>query len=288
MPPPVSASVLNEVSPLDIFLRDFPNIERHGASPIQEQASEVIMREGETYPLIEFQNIDNPVNLPIVETDIERRWKQNGKTVVSDGTFFRKGITEESNPMLMSRLKGTPQEHFTKGPFINIVDPLLAGVTDKDEQNSLILHEFLHKTIQEMAKVHGPFIPPVTVDTLRDGRKGTSSLNEEDYIRLFETIFSRGNKNVQKDTSDYFVRRGFVQDQDELLTNPAILKNMSMIKNLAGRLNVKRHRRPPPQTPTIGLINDPTGKWTKSNKLENVFGSIKKYFNDLGRDMRER
>jgi hypothetical protein len=288
MPPPVSASVLNEVSPLDIFLRDFPNIERHGASPIQEQASEVIMREGETYPLIEFQNIDNPVNLPIVETDIERRWKQNGKTMVSDGTFFRKGITEESNPMLMSRLKGTPQEHFTKGPFINIVDPLLAGVTDKDEQNSLILHEFLHKTIEEMAKVHGPFIPPVTVDTLRDGRKGTSSLNEEDYVRLFETVFSRGNKNVQKDTSDHFVRRGFVQDQDELLTNPAILKNMSMIKNLAGRLNVKRHRRPPPQTPTIGLINDPTGKWTKSNKLENVFGSIKKYFNDLGRDLRER
>ena len=62
MPPPVSASVLNEVSPLDIFLRDFPNIERHGASPIQEQASEVIMREGETYPLIEFQNIDMAIN----------------------------------------------------------------------------------------------------------------------------------------------------------------------------------------------------------------------------------
>ena len=164
-----------------------------------------------------------------------------------------------------------------------------------------------------MAKVHGPFIPPVTVDTLRDGRKGTSSLNEEDYVRLFQTIFSRGNKNVQKNTADYFVRRGFLQDQDELLTNPAILKNMSLIKNLAGRLNVKRHRRSPPQTPTIGLINDPTGRWTNpntftnvysrdvspgvysppwsrtaSNKLENVFGSIKKYFNDLGRDMRER
>lgn len=309
MPPPVSASVLNEVSPLDIFLRDFPNIERHGASPIQEQASEVIMRKGETYPLIEFQNIDNPVNLPIVETDIERRWKQNGKTMVSDGTFFPKGITEESNPMLMSRLKGTPQEHFTKGPFINIVDPLLAGVTDKDEQNSLILHEFLHKTIEEMVNVHGR-LPFVTVDTL-DGDKAI--FEEEDYVRLFETVFSRGNKNIQKDTSDYFVRRGFVQDQDELLTNPAILKNMAIIKNLAGRLNVKRHRRPPPQTPTIGLMPQipsdfntfrdvDTGKrfnvspgvysppWsrTASNKLENVFGSIKKYFNDLGRDLRER
>ena len=120
MPSPVSASVLNEVSPLDIFLRDFPNIERHGASPIQEQASEVIMREGETYPLIEFQNRGDPVNFPIVKTSVTELNPQ--KTTESRGTFYPKGITKKDSDrsrLFASELKGTPQEHMTEGPFIH-------------------------------------------------------------------------------------------------------------------------------------------------------------------------
>lgn len=291
-------------------------IPRRKPSPIQRQAGELIRGMGSTFPLIEAQNIEDTADLPIALTNITLEDKQAGTETA--GSFYPEGITEEGSPMLMSALRRSPfggTARLAKGPLVNITK---TRTRRKARRDSTILHEFMHKTFKDLRdnKIlrmpksgYSDTIDPDTHDLIPVDihriRHGPTSLNEEDYTRLFQAILNRGDDRIQKGIAEYFDDRemvtavptsGEVYDrgmlpQDNLLANPDVLKNMTRIKREVGMFNVKEGRRPPPQAPTIGLIPQipadyvPSKRQVSEKEGSGTLGKIFNYFSQLGSEL---
>lgn len=195
---------------------------RRKPSRIQRAVGDFLQDEQGKDPLVDSFSKENSDDLPIVGTNVSSRNVREG--TITEGQYFPGGPRPDS--MLGSLLI---ENHGTR--YVD-QDKLKELINVNNNSAGVVTHEITHSTIAKIKKSEGKSLDKI----INKVRIGSTSINQEDYTRLFDAIrLGTPDEQIKK----HFKRRGFKKSPVEILKMPQVLNNMIRLQELADEINIK-------------------------------------------------